>query len=445
MNKINTSNLQAYLQKSIAKSWPYLLIIAAALLALATTTHLSLKAALMAFGGLLIAFILVDLAMGFAAADARPIKAKNKRPSTIAKPNNNIVSSLIDGLPSPMLILNENNLLLFANEAMRSLYEIPRERQDISAIIRSPELLEAIQIVARTKDSQTIQLTQRLPIKRQFILTITWILDASISPSQESGDSPAMVVHFHDLSQQEQVNRMRSDFIANASHELRTPLASLLGFIETLQGPARNDEQARDKFLEVMAAQGKRMTRLIDDLLSLSRIEMNAHTHLSDKVDVTVLMRETLDVLEPLSQSQNISLSLDIGEEPIYVIGDKDELSQVFQNLVHNAIKYGQPDQRNENSGPQVEITVSNKRDNHEAADKIYINIKDQGVGIAAKHIPRLTERFYRVDVEKSREKGGTGLGLAIVKHILTHHKGELKIKSTPGNGSVFTIILPRA
>ncbi len=438
MNKTDISNLTARVQKRLA--------IALTLLALTSLSDLSIKSALMAFGFLLICFTLIDLVKLFYGTETPPKKVKNKRQTTKTNSiNHDTVLSLINGLPNPMLILNANNVLLFANEAVRSLYEIPKERQEISAIIRSPELRDAIETTARTKNPQIVQLTQRLPIERQFILTITWILDPSISPPQNRSDAPALVIHFHDLSQQERLNRMRSDFIANASHELRTPLASLLGFIETLQGPARNDEKARDKFLDVMAAQGKRMTRLIEDLLSLSRVEMNAHTHLKDKVDITALIRETLDDLEPLSQSQNTTLSLKVGKEPIYVIGDKDELSQVFQNLVHNAIKYGQPDQKNKDLDPHVEITISSNKDRDEPASKIYIEIKDQGVGIAPNHIPRLTERFYRVDVQKSREKGGTGLGLAIVKHIITHHKGELKIKSEPGKGSVFTIILPGA
>jgi two-component system phosphate regulon sensor histidine kinase PhoR len=258
--------------------------------------------------------------------------------------------------------------------------------------------------------------------------------------AREGEEGPTILVHFRDLTEQERLNRMRADFIANASHELRTPIASLLGFIETLQGPAKNDEAAREKFLGIMAVQGKRMTSLIDDLLSLSRVEMNAHKIPQSQVNLVTLLHNTIDTLSPLAEQQNVSLEFEEPEGEFIAIGEEDELSKVFQNLVHNAIKYGKSDGEG-----YVRIYLAQIKKDKNKQEKIKVIIEDNGIGIASHHIPRLTERFYRADIEQSREKGGTGLGLAITKHIISHHRGELKINSRQGHGSIFSVLLPKA
>jgi two-component system phosphate regulon sensor histidine kinase PhoR len=228
---------------------------------------------------------------------------------------------------------------------------------------------------------------------------------------------------------------MRADFIANASHELRTPLASLKGYVETLQGSAKDDTAARERFLKTMAEQAERMSRLVDDLLSLSRVEMREYLPPTDKVELGAVLAEVAQSLEPLSQQASIELALLPGEAEASVWGDRDELTQVFQNLLQNAIKYGR-------SGGKVEVRLGRETG---PTLRYRVDVIDDGPGIAPQHLPRLTERFYRVSAAASRERGGTGLGLAIVKHILNRHRGELQIASTLGQGSTFSAILPAA
>jgi two-component system phosphate regulon sensor histidine kinase PhoR len=242
-----------------------------------------------------------------------------------------------------------------------------------------------------------------------------------------------MLVTFDDVSDRLAIARMRADFVANASHELRTPLASLTGFIETLLGPARNDPVASEKFLHVMLDQARRMRRLIDDLLSLSRVEMRAHTRPTDRVDLVGVLRHVADAMQPLAAEHSVVLSIDAPPGPIEMVGERDELVQLVQNLVENAIRYGA-------SGGKVDVSLELRPAGRLRA---VIRVRDYGPGIAPEHVPRLTERFYRVDAGASREMKGTGLGLAIVKHILTRHGGQLDVASTPGSGSTFTVELP--
>jgi two-component system, OmpR family, phosphate regulon sensor histidine kinase PhoR len=205
----------------------------------------------------------------------------------------------------------------------------------------------------------------------------------------------------------------------------------VLGFIETLQGPARNDAAARDRFLAIMREQGLRMARLVDDLLSLSRIELRAHLAPETPVDLAGIAREILDSLVLMAREREVALKLDVPPQPVTVAGDRDELLRLMENLVENAIKYGQ-------RGGEVDIAVAI------SGDEASISVRDDGPGIAPEHLPRLTERFYRVDTAASREAGGTGLGLAIVKHIVLRHRGRLTIESTVGQGATFRAILPR-
>ena len=239
-----------------------------------------------------------------------------------------------------------------------------------------------------------------------------------------------MLATLRDVTEARTLDRMRADFVANASHELRTPLASVLGFIETLQGPARDDAVAREKFLVVMAEQARRMARLIDDLLSLSRIEQHIHVPPQDHVDLASLAAEMVDNLRPMADGAGAELRLQ-AHGPVVIAGDRDELLRAVENLIENAIKYG-------GAGP-VDIAV-------EAGDGVArFSVRDHGPGVAARHIPRLTERFYRVDTTESRAKGGAGLGLAIVKHIVGRHRGRLTIESAPGEGATFAFVAPLA
>jgi two-component system phosphate regulon sensor histidine kinase PhoR len=239
------------------------------------------------------------------------------------------------------------------------------------------------------------------------------------------------LVAFRDRTQERRVERMRADFVANASHELRTPLASLSGFIETLQGPAKDDPAAREKFLGIMGDQAKRMARLIDDLMSLSRIELSLHLQPQAAIDLAGVVATACDLLAPLASEQGVKIDIK-KTEALEVRGDRDELLRVAENLIENALKYGA-------SGKRVEVTL--RKDGGDAI----LAVRDFGPGIAPEHLPRLTERFYRVDTERSRAQGGTGLGLALVKHILARHRGRLLIESEPGKGAVFTARIPRA
>ena len=241
---------------------------------------------------------------------------------------------------------------------------------------------------------------------------------------------------FHDLTPLRRVEELRADFVANASHELRTPLAALSGFIETLQGPARDDAAARTRFLGIMRAQASRMARLIDDLLSLSRIELSAHVRPDTPVDLVPIVRQVADGLESLARERDVALTLDLPSSPAVITGDRDELLRLFENLIENGLKYGA-------SGGKVIVSLAAKplSDGGETS----VSVKDFGPGIAPEHLPRLTERFYRVDVGDSRAQGGTGLGLSLVKHIVARHGGRLTVESVFGNGATFTVVFPKA
>jgi two-component system phosphate regulon sensor histidine kinase PhoR len=283
--------------------------------------------------------------------------------------------------------------------------------------------------VAASARPEKVEFFERIPVDRWF--------EAFVTPMEPvgAGGRTVLLLSFHDLTPIRRVEDMRADFVANASHELRTPLASLSGFIETLQGPAKNDAAARERFLGIMEQQAKRMARLIDDLLSLSRIELNAHVRPDKPVDIASAVRQVVDGLQTLARDRGVEITVDAPVDPLVVAGDRDELVRVLENLVENALKYG-------GSGKRVEIVVARTQD-EKGRPEALVAVRDFGPGIAAEHLPRLTERFYRVDVAGSRAQGGTGLGLALVKHILNRHRGRLSIDSKAGQGATFTIRVP--
>ena len=325
---------------------------------------------------------------------------------------------LVTALPDPMLLLDSHGNIIRANANAQEILEASVIGLHISQAIRAPAVLEAI---THGKAAQ-VDYEVRGARARHFEVHI-----APLAHALENGGVLLLVLK--DLTREQQIERMRSDFVANASHELRTPLASLSGFIDTLQGAARADEKARDSFLNLMREQAERMKRLIDDLLSLSRIEMNAHLLPSAKVDLADVAGHVGDSLQSMAKAENITIKLDV-TKPLVVTGDRDELVQVVLNLVENAIKY---------SNPNSHVRIVGKQE----ANRISLSVIDQGRGIAEEHIPRLTERFYRISVQESRSRGGTGLGLAIVKHILMRHRGRLVVTSEVGQGSNFTVQLP--
>jgi two-component system phosphate regulon sensor histidine kinase PhoR len=286
-------------------------------------------------------------------------------------------------------------------------------------------VIDAAKSIAERGGSRRVDYAERVPVERA--------IEAQITAIPGTAEGSAVLLVLRDVTQAHRIEQMRADFVANASHELRTPLASVLGFIETLQGPAKNDAPARDRFLEIMRSQATRMSRLIDDLLSLSRIELNAHVRPETRVDIGAIVAHTVDTLAPLARERGVELRIQRSEEALEVFGDRDELIRVFENLVENGIKYGA-------SGGRVDVSLERLRRGTGKPGEAVVAIRDYGPGIAAEHLPRLTERFYRVDVSQSRDKGGTGLGLAIVKHIVARHRGRLLIDSRPGEGATFTI-----
>lgn len=329
---------------------------------------------------------------------------------------------LVLALPDPVLVLEAAGLVTMANALARDVLQTDPVGLHISASIRAPAMLEAVAQVLAGEQARHVDYDVRFPVARSF--------HAWVAPLGGSGEPAAgAVIVLRDLTREQQIERMRADFVANASHELRTPLASLSGFIETLQGAARHDEKAQARFLDLMRTQADRMKRLIDDLLSLSRIEMNEHVRPSDQVDLATVAGHVQDLLSNMAAENGCEIVVRV-EGPLPVLGDRDELVQVTQNLVENAIKYASSGKR---------ILIDGRRVNSHAE----LSVTDYGPGIAAEHLPRLTERFYRVNVQESRSRGGTGLGLAIVKHILNRHRGRLLIASRPGEGSTFAIRIP--
>ncbi len=346
-------------------------------------------------------------------------------------PLTRLIESLIAGLPGPAIVLDRDGRVIAYNEAAVGLAPAMRRGDPALISLRMPELVNAIRRATRRREPQRVEFFERVPRDRWYEAFVCPVR----LPSGEGGPSDLLLMTFNDLTPLRRVEEMRADFIANASHELRTPLAALLGFIETLQGRAKDDRVARDKFLIIMQAQATRMARLIDDLLSLSRIELNAHLQPSTPVDLAPIVRQVIDGLQMLARDREVEIKVTVPAEPLTVLGERDELIRALENLVENALKYGA-------AGKRVDVTLSSGQTRAGLAEA-RIAVRDYGPGIAPEHLPRLTERFYRVDIADSRQQGGTGLGLALVKHVLNRHGGRLTIESTPGQGATFCLHVP--
>jgi two-component system phosphate regulon sensor histidine kinase PhoR len=337
-----------------------------------------------------------------------------------------LLAAVAQALPDPFFVLSRDGIVLVANAPAEEIIEMPLRGRPISHAIRSPVILDAMADVTSNGEPVKVEFVHRFPLERRFEAFI-----APLARVPATGTSkPSIIMMLRDLTREQQLERMRADFVANASHELRTPLTSLLGFIDTLDGPARNDESARRKFLGLMRSQAERMARLIDNLLSLSRIELNAHRRPAGLVDLAPAVRQAAEMLAPAARDGGVEIKLDVAQS-LEIQGDRDELIQVVHNLIENAIKYAA-------SGRRVDVFA-----HHDPAGRVELRVQDFGQGIPPEHLPRLTERFYRVSVQESRSRGGTGLGLAIVKHILNRHRAKLMIRSELGKGSVFTVLFP--
>jgi two-component system phosphate regulon sensor histidine kinase PhoR len=342
--------------------------------------------------------------------------------------------AIIAAIPEPLIVLDERRRIIRANAQAAAFIHVTPEPRDLAATLRNPTVLAAADAVLSGEATRIVDFTVTAPIERQLRARFSRI-------AEPAHDDAAAVLSLHDVTELKRAEQMRADFIANATHELRTPLATLIGFIETLRGPAREDAEARDRFLAIMHGQAARMARLIEDLLSLSRIELNEHVMPKGRVVVGLVLRQIAETLELRAAERGMSILLEVPPDLPDVLGDHDELAQVFQNLFDNAIKYGR-------TGSEIAVRAgtgwSRARGAGASEDSVGVAVHDEGEGIPREHLSRLTERFYRVDTARSREMGGTGLGLAIVKHILNRHRGSLEIESTPGIGSVFTVFLRR-
>lgn len=336
---------------------------------------------------------------------------------------------LAAAIPDPVIVIDARGAVRYANAAAVAFFGQLPQGTILAHRFRSADMQRLIAALLDEGRAGTIDYGERVPMERAFRV--------SAMPLGPLGPAGGLcLVHFKDQSETRRIDRMRADFIANASHELRTPLASIAGFIETLRGPARDDARARETFLQIMQAQTARMARLIDDLLALSRIEMKPHLPSREKIDLGDAVAGVVDSLRHLAGEHGVEIVFARPAEAFLVAGSRDELIQVFTNLVENACKYGQ-------SGGRVDIALDRVAEG--PAPEIAVTFRDYGPGIAEEHIPRLTERFYRIDGDNGPARNGTGLGLAIVKHILTRHDGRLVIRSRPGEGASFTVLLPAA
>ena len=364
---------------------------------------------------------------------------------------------LVNTLPDPILVISGTDpqevtgrRYIFANAAARELLRMDHEQGLLVSAIRDPQVLETVdEALFGGIASECVYEIAGAQAK---------VMRVQARPLAEASDGePQAVLSFRDETELRRVERTRVDFLANASHELRTPLASLSGFIETLRGHARQDEGARERFLGIMQAQAERMSRLIDDLMSLSRIELNEHIAPEAEVDLALAVLDAVDAVTPMARSRGVRLEPQLPCKGMASItGDRDQIIQVAQNLVDNALKYSR-------DGAVIRISVevgltaaqaaagvrpeasrlSLLTPDHAAETYAALRVSDEGAGIAREHLPRLTERFYRVEGQKSGERSGTGLGLAIVKHIANRHRGGLFVESVEGQGTTFTAYFP--
>lgn len=375
-----------------------------------------------------------------------------------------LARDVAQALPEPLFILDNTGTIELANPAAESFLGLDDvEGRHLAAALRASDVFEEVQKIIDGAPAHAVDFSTFGDVPRSC--------RAFVAPLNEEGGPRRVLVFVRDLTSERRVEQMRADFIASASHELRTPLASLLGFIETLRGHAKDDPKARKKFLGIMQAQAERMQRLVADLMSLSRIELNEHVPPNGTINLSEAAQDVIESLSPLIEQSEAIIDFEVnGDAPgavedapkVKIIGDHDEILQTMQNLIDNAVKYGgdpamvkvrvgrgaapslasdgEIAHRVGDSAAQVSA-----RQSLEVEDLVYVQVQDFGPGIERADLPRLTERFYRVNLERSRKSGGTGLGLAIVKHIVNRHKGGLQIESRLAAGTAFTCYFPAA
>ncbi len=358
-------------------------------------------------------------------APAQPRLASTGMPSAFGR-------ALIEKLPTPLLVISRTGRVSYANPAAQAALPRLDPGAHFAHLIRAPVFVEAVTATLADGQERRVRFATHQDQER-FLEARVGLLP----PGDSFGPEALGIVQIEDRTEQRRAEQLRSDFIANASHELRTPLASIIGYIETLQHHAKDDAEARERFLGIMAREAGRMQRLVDDLMSLSRIEMSEHVRPVEEWSLTGIAAESAAALLPVAEQLGVTLEVEVGAgDGARVQGDRDQLEQVFTNLIDNAMRYG---------GKGTVVRVTPAQPSRAAPNRVGVTVSDDGPGIPREHVHRLTERFYRVNAATSRNKGGTGLGLALVKHILNRHRGRLEIVSEPGRGSAFTAWLPRS
>ncbi|EEW26428.1 ATP-binding protein [Rhodobacter ferrooxidans] len=339
------------------------------------------------------------------------------------------LEDVLAAVPVPVLLIDAGGRLAVANPQALAMLSTDQIGRHHGLAIRAPGLLAAIEAALLRGEAGQVRFVASDAAQEA-------VYRVAVTPVAAAGGRAALCA-FQDTTEAELVGQVRRDFVANVSHELRTPLTALVGFIETLQGAARDDAGARERFLTIMAREAGRMNRLVQDLLQLSRVESEERLRPTEMLDIVALIRGVKATLRQLADATAVTVQMTGIEAPVLLAADADQITQVLHNLIENAVKYG---------GPGKTVTIETSliaRDPVLRGPGVRITVTDQGEGIDPVHLPRLTERFYRVDSHRSREMGGTGLGLAIVKHIVNRHRGRLLIDSEKGKGSRFSVILP--
>ncbi|NNK66498.1 MAG: two-component sensor histidine kinase [Rhodobacteraceae bacterium] len=357
---------------------------------------------------------------------------RQTHPLKLVKKVLSVYSSILNAVPIPLVLIGADERIVALNEGAERLFGGGLQTRHYITALRQPSLLDCIENVhsGRSASATAPYLATERSRETSYQVSVSQVALA---------EERAILLSFVDTTDLQEAGQMRRDFVANVSHELRTPLTALIGFIETLRGAARDDPAARDRFLGIMEKEAGRMNRLVRDLLSLSRVEAQERVRPETSVNLTGILASVLSSLRPFADEAGVEIVKMTPDTDVIVPGDADQLTQVFYNLVENAIKY---------SGKDSRVTLELVQTEHEPVVRgaaATVTVGDTGEGIDPVHIPRLTERFYRVDTHRSRDMGGTGLGLAIVKHIVNRHRGRLRVHSTPGKGSQFSVVLPVA
>lgn len=367
---------------------------------------------------------------------------KTNKPKNISYPfktddNSSLFFNIMESLPDPLLLLDKDKNIIMANHPAQKIFGRNLVSENISQYLIDDGAITAIDRAIKSGKSETVEFKAGLPMAKNYLLRIHMLEKINHQMNNRNDtDGTIIFLTIYDITSIKEAERMRVDFVANVSHELRTPLASIIGFVETLQGPAKNDAAALERFLKIMHDEANRMARLIEDLLSLSHIERDAHIPPDQNISLKRIIENVIETMDIRLKKRHMSVNFVTEFKTGNITGDRDQITQIFQNLIDNAIKYGE-----EETNISIELTAFH--DKKSGNKYMEINIINKGQGIAQQHIERLTERFYRADTARSRSLGGTGLGLAIVKHILQRHKGKISFESEVGKQTKATVLLP--